>query len=342
MEKEILKTLLLKVIKDEFLELLNLIGKGDVFQLSYDDVCELCIRYSRGISKAGKNSRDVFSLFSKSATRIGDIRAEINVLFENFKVDFISSLNEKLDVLQVHKNQELDEVFCPHDRKEHLIDIHSSLPRMEVAYQRGKKAATRPTGMVQNTSSPLSYLHNPLWNDNVLGQPCQFQYNHLSCLQVGHGSSYDGMTTLPHLVAQAHSPYSPPALSQHLACPSKPFTQPNQPYHQNAPFHTHFPAQLIPHPHHNKPVQHAYSVELANLPTLPTHSISHVLLEKTYNEIHNVSNAKIVEAMEENEVSFTMHQQAILKAQELHDMMAMRNQESKGYIEDWFHSVICL
>ena len=97
---------------------------------------------------------------------------------------------------------------------------------MEVAYQRDEEAATRskprkswPTGMVQNTPSPLSYLHNPLWNVNVLGQPGQFQYNHLSCLQVGHGSSYDGMTTLPHLVAQAHSPYSPPALSQHLACP---------------------------------------------------------------------------------------------------------------------------
>ena len=53
LEKEILKTRLLKGIKDKFLELLNLIGKGDVFQLSYDDVCELCIRYSRGISKAG-------------------------------------------------------------------------------------------------------------------------------------------------------------------------------------------------------------------------------------------------------------------------------------------------
>jgi len=37
-----------------------------------------------------------------------------------------------------------------------------------------------------------------------------------------------------------------------------------------------------------------------------------------------------------------MYQQAILKAQELHDMMAMRNQESKGYIEYWFHSITCL
>ena len=210
----------------------------------------MCIRYSRGISKAGKNSRDVCHFFSKHATRIGDIRAEINALFENFKVDLISSLNAKLDISQVHKNQEFDEVFFTHDRNEHLIDTHSSLSRMEVAYQRGEETATRskpwkswPTSMVQNTSSPLSYLHNPLWNNNVLGQPCQSQYNHQQfCLQAWHGSPYDCMTTLPHLVAQTHSPYSSPALPQHLSCPSKPFTQPNQPHHQNDPFHTQFPA----------------------------------------------------------------------------------------------------
>ena len=46
--------------------------------------------------------------------------------------------------------------------------------------------------------------------------------------------------------------------------------------------------------------------------------------------------------MEENEVSFSLHQQAILKAQELHDMMATGNHQNKGYIEDWFHSIICL
>ena len=176
LEKEILKTLLLKGIKDEFLEVLNLIGKGDVFQLSYDDVCELCIRYSRGISKAGKNSREVSSFFSKFTTKTRDIRAEINVLFENFKYDFISSLNSELNVLQVQKNQEFDEVFFPHYQKEHLIDTHSSLSNLEVAYQRDGEAATRSKpwkswliGMVQNTFSPFSYLHNPLWNTHMLG-----------------------------------------------------------------------------------------------------------------------------------------------------------------------------
>ena len=46
--------------------------------------------------------------------------------------------------------------------------------------------------------------------------------------------------------------------------------------------------------------------------------------------------------MKENEVSSSLHQQTILKPQEFHDTMDMENQGSKGYIEDWFHSIICL
>jgi len=76
-------------------------GKGDFFKLSYNDVYELCIRYSRGIFKAAKNSREVSSFFSKSTTRTRDIGVEINDLFEHFKTDFISSLNSQLDILQV-------------------------------------------------------------------------------------------------------------------------------------------------------------------------------------------------------------------------------------------------
>ena len=50
-----MKTLLLKGIQDEYLEILNLMGTCDVFQLSYDDVCELCRRYSRRKFKISKN-----------------------------------------------------------------------------------------------------------------------------------------------------------------------------------------------------------------------------------------------------------------------------------------------
>jgi hypothetical protein len=80
-----LKTLLLKGIQDKFLEILNLMGTGDVFQLPYDDICELCRRYSRGNFKIGKNSRELSSLFLKSVTRTRVIGAEINDLFEILK-----------------------------------------------------------------------------------------------------------------------------------------------------------------------------------------------------------------------------------------------------------------
>ena len=53
--KNTLKKLLLKGIKSEYLEILNLMGRGDVPQLSYDNVCELCRRYSRVKFKISKN-----------------------------------------------------------------------------------------------------------------------------------------------------------------------------------------------------------------------------------------------------------------------------------------------
>ena len=63
--KETLKTLLLKGIQAEYLEILNVMGIGNVFQLAYDDICELCRRYSSGNFKTGKNSKELLSLFFK-------------------------------------------------------------------------------------------------------------------------------------------------------------------------------------------------------------------------------------------------------------------------------------
>lgn len=79
MAKETLKTLLIKGIKVEFLEPLNLIGAGDVFHLPYDDVCELFNGYLRGISKTSKNYRELSSPFLKSATKIGVKKASLNL-----------------------------------------------------------------------------------------------------------------------------------------------------------------------------------------------------------------------------------------------------------------------
>jgi hypothetical protein len=101
--KETLKILLLKGIHDESLEILNLMGTGDVFQLPYDDICELCRRYSRGNFKTGKNSSEPSSQYFKSTAKTRAIGVEISNSIEIFKDDIISSLNSQLDILKDKK-----------------------------------------------------------------------------------------------------------------------------------------------------------------------------------------------------------------------------------------------
>ena len=94
--KDTLKRLLLKGINNEYLEFLSLMGKGDVFKLPYDDVCELCRRYSRGKFKADKNIPS--SQFLKSVAKIGVTRAEIGDLFKILESDIFNSLNSQMDI----------------------------------------------------------------------------------------------------------------------------------------------------------------------------------------------------------------------------------------------------
>ena len=83
MEKETLKTLLLKGIKDEFLEYLNLIVANEVSHLPYDDICKFCISYSRGITKISKNSRKLSSEFLESTTKIGAKKSFLNLQLDD-------------------------------------------------------------------------------------------------------------------------------------------------------------------------------------------------------------------------------------------------------------------
>ena len=63
---DVLKIILLRGIKDDCLDMLNLLGKGDISKESFGKIVELCKRYSRGSSrnnrrdKWDKLERDVF------------------------------------------------------------------------------------------------------------------------------------------------------------------------------------------------------------------------------------------------------------------------------------------
>ena len=48
LDQDTLKALLLKTIRDEWIDILNMMVKGDIFQLPLADIGDLCINLSRG------------------------------------------------------------------------------------------------------------------------------------------------------------------------------------------------------------------------------------------------------------------------------------------------------
>ena len=82
-------TIFLKGIRDEYLDVLNVMGKGDISYLPFDEIAKLCQKYSRGRERAG--NKDVISKITKSNT--GSItRDERGILLEDFKTDLLSTL----------------------------------------------------------------------------------------------------------------------------------------------------------------------------------------------------------------------------------------------------------
>jgi len=83
--KKILKTILLKGVRDDCLGMLNMLGKGDISKESYEEIVNLCKIISRGSTKNNIATRDTtFSRVHKLANG-GETRAEIGNLLEDFK-----------------------------------------------------------------------------------------------------------------------------------------------------------------------------------------------------------------------------------------------------------------
>ena len=54
MRLDVIKIILLHGIREEFLDMLNLLGKGDILKESFEKIVELCKRYSRESSRNNK------------------------------------------------------------------------------------------------------------------------------------------------------------------------------------------------------------------------------------------------------------------------------------------------
>lgn len=96
--KEVLRAILIKGMKEEWVEKLSLMGKGDISQEYYDETIRLCIRCLRGSRHTGAASRDPISRESKPHSG-GVTQMEIDNLLEYFKIDILGTLTTQLDVL---------------------------------------------------------------------------------------------------------------------------------------------------------------------------------------------------------------------------------------------------
>jgi hypothetical protein len=119
---EVLKATLIKGIKDEWVETLNLMGKGDIYQETYDNIVQLCIRCSRGSTRTRSGMQAPLTR-NNNITNEGVTQAEVGNLLENFKTDILSTLTTQLVVLQDKKKQEEVKktlaIFCHRCRKKH-------------------------------------------------------------------------------------------------------------------------------------------------------------------------------------------------------------------------------
>ena len=70
---DVLKIILLHRIRDGNLDMINLLGKGDISKDSFKNIVELCKRYSRGSSRNNRQEKwdklecDVFDKTQKSS-----------------------------------------------------------------------------------------------------------------------------------------------------------------------------------------------------------------------------------------------------------------------------------
>lgn len=120
MPANVLKTIMIKGMKDQWVETLNIMCKGDIYQEDYDNIIDLCIKCSRGSTRLKPVGRDAITRDNKASGE-SITRVEIGNLLEDFKIDILGTLTTQLDIMQAKQKQTKAEqnfaIFYPRRRK---------------------------------------------------------------------------------------------------------------------------------------------------------------------------------------------------------------------------------
>ena len=115
-------------MNEQWIETLNIMGKGDISQENFADSIDLYIRSSRGSTRLKLAERDMITRDNKISNG-GITHAEIDNLLEGFKTDIPGTLTTQLYIMQAKKKQAEEEqilaIFCPICRKK---DSHKDCP----------------------------------------------------------------------------------------------------------------------------------------------------------------------------------------------------------------------
>jgi len=109
-------------MKEQWIETLNIMGKGDIYQENFANIIDLYIRNSRGSTRLKPTEHDRFTRDNKIFAE-GVTHAEIGNLLENFISDILGTLTTQLDIMQAKQKQAETEqnlaIFYPRCKKKH-------------------------------------------------------------------------------------------------------------------------------------------------------------------------------------------------------------------------------
>eukprot|EP00253_Pinus_taeda_P035700 PITA_35700 len=264
MSKDILKTILWKGVRDDCLDMLNMLGKGDISKEPFEEIVNLCMRCSRGAGNRSKSRDNVYSRVQKSASG-GETRAEIGkhplreCPLDNTPICTICELD--------HETQQ-----CP------------SLPGIKAALQTTEEEAEAVYLMTQRRQWPQRQGMNSnttfsRWNNN---SPFQANYPPMNQMQY---PPFNAMN-FP-LIQQPNLPFPDPAMwnpwapqqpyfnqwNPNWAAQQIPFPQQQQSLslppntsQNNQAMRPQLPVQPNPNPNNNKALQ---VINIQNQPALP-------------------------------------------------------------------------
>jgi len=97
-------------------------SRGDVYQLSFEEICETCKHIPRGRKRVSK-------LASKSVSQV-----ELGNLFDKFETIFVRNLSEQGEILRMKDEKKEDDDICVFHAESHAIKYFPSLPRLKDVY----------------------------------------------------------------------------------------------------------------------------------------------------------------------------------------------------------------